>query len=162
MGSLRRLSHCVAADKRRRALPAPPATRFAGARRRAWADSPSVPAFMTSLFLRSPVHLVFKWRFGHLGRQRLPIAAALCARCTMPLLSEHHGGLSDRLYAAHAVTAGLMSEIIGEACRRFPSDGAEREDGTDRAIARVRSLDRCCAGADRPRTAALAGPPHRL
>ena len=41
----------------------------------------------------------------------------------MPLLSEHHGGLSDRLHTAHAVTAGLMSEIIGEACRRFPSMG---------------------------------------
>ena len=41
----------------------------------------------------------------------------------MPLPSEHHAALSDRLYAAHTVTAGLMSEIIGEACRRFPSMG---------------------------------------
>ncbi len=31
--------------------------------------------------------------------------------------------LGDRLRAAHAVTAGLMSEIIGEACRRCPSMG---------------------------------------
>ena len=31
--------------------------------------------------------------------------------------------LSDRLRAAHAVTAELMSEVIGEACRRFPSVG---------------------------------------
>jgi hypothetical protein len=41
----------------------------------------------------------------------------------MPLLSEHHVGLSDRLCTTHAVTAELMSEIIGEACRRFPSMG---------------------------------------
>jgi hypothetical protein len=44
---------------------------------------------------------------------------------TMPLLREHHdpGQLSDRLRAAHAVTAELMTEVIGEACRRLPSDG---------------------------------------
>jgi hypothetical protein len=43
----------------------------------------------------------------------------------MPLLSEIRdpGELSDRLRDAHAVTAQLMSEVIGEACRRFPSMG---------------------------------------
>jgi len=43
----------------------------------------------------------------------------------MPLLREHHGPaeLGDRLRATHAVTAELMSEVIGEACRRFPSMG---------------------------------------
>src|SRR6202048_5063131 len=46
----------------------------------------------------------------------------------MPLLSEHsehHAPceLIDRLRDAHAVTADLMSEIIGETCRRFPSVG---------------------------------------
>jgi hypothetical protein len=43
----------------------------------------------------------------------------------MPLLSEHRGPveLSDRLRAAHAVTAALMSDILSEACRRFPSAG---------------------------------------
>ena len=43
----------------------------------------------------------------------------------MPLLREHHeaGQFNERLRAAHAVTAELMSEIIGEACRRFPSTG---------------------------------------
>ena len=43
----------------------------------------------------------------------------------MPLLSDIRdpGELSDRLRDAHAVTAGLMSEVIGEACRRFPSMG---------------------------------------
>lgn len=41
----------------------------------------------------------------------------------MPLLREHHdpGHLSDRLRAAHAVTAELMSDVLAEACRRFPS-----------------------------------------
>jgi hypothetical protein len=44
---------------------------------------------------------------------------------TMPLLSVHHdsGELGDRLREAHAVTAGLMSDIIEESCRRFPSAG---------------------------------------
>jgi hypothetical protein len=33
------------------------------------------------------------------------------------------GELGDRLQRADGVTAGLMSEIIGETCRRFPSAG---------------------------------------
>jgi hypothetical protein len=43
----------------------------------------------------------------------------------MPLLSEplDPAELSDRLRDAHAVTAELISDIIGEACRRFPSVG---------------------------------------
>ena len=43
----------------------------------------------------------------------------------MPLLSEHHDPLElgDRLRDAHAVTSELISEVIGEACRRFPSVG---------------------------------------
>ena len=43
----------------------------------------------------------------------------------MPLLREHRGPteLSDRLRAAHTVTAELMSQVIGEVCRRFPSVG---------------------------------------
>jgi hypothetical protein len=43
----------------------------------------------------------------------------------MPLLSEHHrpGELADRLREADAATAELLSQIIGEVCRRFPSAG---------------------------------------
>jgi hypothetical protein len=43
----------------------------------------------------------------------------------MPLLREYRGAveLGDRLRAAHAVTAALMSEIVGTICRRFPSVG---------------------------------------
>jgi hypothetical protein len=43
----------------------------------------------------------------------------------MSALSELHDPreLSDRLRDAHAVTAELISEIIGETCRRFPSMG---------------------------------------
>ena len=43
----------------------------------------------------------------------------------MPLLSEHHDPceISDRLRDAHAATADLVAEIIGETCRRFPSMG---------------------------------------
>jgi hypothetical protein len=41
----------------------------------------------------------------------------------MPLFSEHRDSreLEDRLRNASAVTAELVSEVIGEACRRFPS-----------------------------------------
>src|SRR6266851_6435758 len=41
----------------------------------------------------------------------------------MPLLSEHRdpAELNDRLRHAHAVTSELISEVIGETCRRFPS-----------------------------------------
>src|SRR5580692_3065314 len=40
-------------------------------------------------------------------------------------LSEHRDPqeLGERLRGAHVVTAGLMSEIVGTACRRFPSMG---------------------------------------
>jgi hypothetical protein len=43
----------------------------------------------------------------------------------MPLLSKHHDAqdLNDRLNGARAVTAGLISDIIKETCRRFPSIG---------------------------------------
>jgi hypothetical protein len=43
----------------------------------------------------------------------------------MPLLSEHPAPREpgDLLRQAHAVTAELMSAIIGETCRRFPSMG---------------------------------------
>ena len=43
----------------------------------------------------------------------------------MPLLSKHRdpGELDDRLRDADAVTAELISEVIGETCRRFPSMG---------------------------------------
>jgi hypothetical protein len=43
----------------------------------------------------------------------------------MTLLREHRDPqeLGERLRGAHVVTAGLMSEIVGTACRRFPSMG---------------------------------------
>ena len=43
----------------------------------------------------------------------------------MLALSKHAdpGQLDDRLRDAHAVSAELMSEVIGETCRRFPSMG---------------------------------------
>ena len=41
----------------------------------------------------------------------------------MPLLSEHHAShdLNDLLRDADAVTTDLMSKVIDETCRRFPS-----------------------------------------
>ena len=43
----------------------------------------------------------------------------------MPLSSKHRdpGELDDRLHDSHAVTSELIAEVIGEACRRFPSVG---------------------------------------
>ena len=43
----------------------------------------------------------------------------------MLLLSENHDPreFNDRLRNAEAITAELMSQVIGEACRRFPSTG---------------------------------------
>jgi hypothetical protein len=43
----------------------------------------------------------------------------------MSLFSEHHDSpeLDDRLRDARAVTGNLMSQVIGEACRLFPSVG---------------------------------------
>jgi hypothetical protein len=47
----------------------------------------------------------------------------------MPLLREYRGpaALGDRLRAAHTVTADLMSDVIGEVCRRFPSMGRNQK-----------------------------------
>src|ERR1700710_880818 len=36
---------------------------------------------------------------------------------------DHSFGIGDRLRDASAATAALLSEVIGEACRRFPSAG---------------------------------------
>jgi hypothetical protein len=55
----------------------------------------------------------------------------------MTLLSQHRdsGGLDDRLRNAHAVTSELILEVIGEACRRFPSAGqAEKTARIERLI----------------------------
>jgi hypothetical protein len=43
----------------------------------------------------------------------------------MPLLSQHPDPreLDERLRDAHALTAELISDVIGETCRRFPSMG---------------------------------------
>jgi hypothetical protein len=43
----------------------------------------------------------------------------------MPLYSKHRDPrqLDDRLREAHVVTFELISEVIGETCRRFPSAG---------------------------------------
>jgi hypothetical protein len=43
----------------------------------------------------------------------------------MLLLSENHDSreFNDRLRNAEATTSELMSQVIGEACRRFPSTG---------------------------------------
>jgi hypothetical protein len=38
----------------------------------------------------------------------------------MLVFSERHDGLDDRLHDAHAVTADLMSEVVGTASRRLP------------------------------------------
>ena len=56
----------------------------------------------------------------------------------MPFLSEHHAprDLNDRLRDAHAVTGNLMSQVIGEACRRLPSIGqTEKTARIERLIA---------------------------
>jgi hypothetical protein len=55
----------------------------------------------------------------------------------MTLLSKHRdsGELDDRLRNAHAVTSELILEVIGEACRRFPSAGqAEKTARIERLI----------------------------
>ncbi len=56
----------------------------------------------------------------------------------MPLVSEHHDPveLDDRLRNAHAATSELIAEVIGEACRRFPSAGqTEKTERIERLIA---------------------------
>src|SRR6266446_1317483 len=56
----------------------------------------------------------------------------------MLVLSEHRdpGELDHRLRDAHAVTSELISEVIGETCRRFPSVGqSEKTERIERLIA---------------------------
>ena len=66
----------------------------------------------------------------------------------MPLLSEnqHAVELSDRLHDAPAMTAGLMSGIIAETCRRFPSAGqSEKTARVERLIQSGAWLDAALA-----------------
>jgi hypothetical protein len=62
----------------------------------------------------------------------------------MLLLREHHAPLEigERLRNAHAVTAGLMSDVVGAACRRFPSMGQTEK------TARIERLMACEAWTD--------------
>ena len=58
--------------------------------------------------------------------------------------------LNDRLRNANAVTADLMSEVIGQACRRFPSLGqTERTERLQRMIATGAWIDAALALIDR-------------
>ena len=66
----------------------------------------------------------------------------------MPLLREHRGPVDvlDRLRTAHAVTAELMSEVIGEPCRRFPSMGqTEKSARIERLISSEAWMDAALA-----------------
>jgi hypothetical protein len=66
----------------------------------------------------------------------------------MSLLSEHQhpADLSDRLRDAHAVTAELMSDVVGQACRRFPSIGqSEKTARIERLIQSGASTDAALA-----------------
>ncbi len=62
----------------------------------------------------------------------------------MRLLSERHDPdeLGNRLREAHAVTTELMSEIVGQTCRRFPSMGQSGK------TARIEELIHCEAWVD--------------
>ena len=53
------------------------------------------------------------------------MSAAVTCEITMPLLSGSQGPaeLDDRLRNAYGVTAELLSDIIRQTCRRFPSSG---------------------------------------
>jgi hypothetical protein len=56
----------------------------------------------------------------------------------MPLFSEHNdpGALNDRIRNANAATADLVTAVIGETCRRFPSMGqTEKTARIERLIA---------------------------
>jgi hypothetical protein len=53
----------------------------------------------------------------------------------MPLFSEHHDQLDHRLHDADAMTADLISDVIGKTCRRFPSmAGTEKVAEVERLI----------------------------
>jgi hypothetical protein len=78
---------------------------------------------MKSLFLGPLLHLVFKRHSGQLGRA-VAIRGQTKRGTAMLALSKYAPTeLSDRLRDAHAVTAALMSDIIGETCRRLPLSG---------------------------------------
>src|ERR1700694_881716 len=79
---------------------------------------------MKSLYLGSPPHLVFQWRFDPLAECGRDARRFLARVAAMLALSETHArDLTDRLRDAHAVTGALLSEVITETCRRFPSAG---------------------------------------
>jgi hypothetical protein len=99
---------------------------------------------MESLFLGTLPHLVFKWRFDHLAGAVAVGGRAFKRDTAMLALSEHHepAELQDRLRDAPAVTAELLSDLIGETCRRFPSAGRSEK------IARIERLIESAAWTD--------------
>jgi hypothetical protein len=80
---------------------------------------------MKSLYLGASRPLVFKCRFGHLAGRGCGSRLRWMRDDMMRQLSEpgDPGLLSAHLRDAHAVTTELLSEIIRDACRRFPSLG---------------------------------------
>jgi hypothetical protein len=51
-----------------------------------------------------------------------------------PKHDEHLGGVEQQLRCAQAITPGLMSEVIAEACLRFSAHGAAAKVGVNRLI----------------------------
>src|ERR1700738_1352728 len=93
--------------------------------------------FMRSLCFEGPPLLVSNGILVILARFGCGSWPCLMGDATMLLLSEHPNAyeLGDRLHDADIVTAELMSAIIGQTCRRFPSLGqTERTARIERLI----------------------------
>jgi hypothetical protein len=77
---------------------------------------------MKSISFNPPSRLVFKWRLDHIACRGRSWRPRHFMSYAMPLLSEYRDSreLEDRLRDAPAVTAELVSDVISEACRRFP------------------------------------------
>ncbi len=80
---------------------------------------------MKFLYRASRPYLVFKWGFDHFGHAAKAYGRSLKARNAMLHVTKFHdlGELNARLRDAGAADAILVNEVIGAACRRYPSLG---------------------------------------
>jgi hypothetical protein len=75
---------------------------------------------MKSLYLELSSHLVFKQHCSHLAGAVAGGGRAFQRDDAMLLFSEYRDGLADRLHGMPAVTADLISEVIGKPSHRLP------------------------------------------
>jgi hypothetical protein len=96
---------------------------------------------MKSLYWKRFFHLASLWHFAHLSETIAPSDRSHLRRVMLfdpkrqeHLGQEHLGRLEEHLRCAHAITPELISDVIAQACTRFPAHSRTVKDKVKRLV----------------------------